>query len=349
MKKIIFAPTFTEGHQSSFMFKYIKNIYDDNTIIYAPKNDCLSDFNSVIQDDLYYFFQNSDPRLFEGFLNYCESVPNSKCLIPNLSHPEFLLSELNIRKDINLRLSTFSGQLFHRSKARRKALSELFKKSSIKKIIIQSILGRDFRLHESINDYDFSINKHVYLDEPFYDEEHLFEKNIQQQNEKALYFGTMFYGKGVDILIESANFMESSTKLTIAGNLKTKNFDMPSVPENITLKDRYFEDEEMIDEFLSSKFIVLPYRDTYRHGTSGVLVQACRSGKPVIVPDIPPFSDVIKRHKIGITFDVNDPVSLAKAIDNMSARNNDIEFKSGIQSYLDGMTTWDDLYREVWS
>lgn len=349
MKKIIFAPTFTEGHQSSYMFKYIKNIYDDNTIIYTPKNDYLADFNSVIQDDLYYFFQNSDPRLFEGFLNYCESVPNSKYLIPELSHPEFLLSELNIRKEIDLRLSTFSGNLFRQSKARRKVLSELLKKFSIKKIIIQSNLGKNFRLHESINDYDFSINKHVYLDEPFYDEEYLFEKNIEQENDKALYFGRMFYGKGVDILIEAANFIQSNTKITIAGNLKTQNFDMPSVPENITLKDKNFEDEEMIDEFLSSKFIVLPYRDTYKHGSSGVLLQACRSGKPVIVPDIPPFSDVIKRHKIGITFDANDPVSLAKAIDNMSARYNDIEFKSGIQSYLDGMTTWDDLYREVWS
>ncbi|MBL6693278.1 MAG: glycosyltransferase [SAR86 cluster bacterium] len=349
MKKIIFAPTFTEGHQSSFMFKYIKNIYDDNTIIYTPKNDYLADFNSVVQEDLYYFFQNSDPRLYEGFLNYCESMPNSKCLIPNLSHPEFLLSELNIRKDLDLRLSTFSGQLFHRSKARRKVLSELLKKFSIKKIIIQSILGKNFRLHESINDYDFSINKHVYLDEPFYDEEYLFEKNIEQENDKALYFGTMFYGKGVDILIEAANFIQSNTKLTIAGNLKTQNFDMPSVPENITLKDKYFEDEEMIDEFLSSKFIVLPYRDTYKHGTSGVLVQACRSGKPVIVPDIAPFSDVIKRHKIGITFKANDPISLAKAIDKMSAMDIGKEFKYKVKSYIAEMTTWDDLNREVWS
>lgn len=142
-----------------------------------------------------------------------------------------------------------------------------------------------------------------------------------------LYFGGTRHDKGLDILLNSLNFVCSDVTLLIVGKEETfsREFIREKVKENSNEIRVYtvlsFVPEEDIQKyFYISDVIVLPYRK-YFNGESGILTDAIQMGKPVAVPDIIHFPEIIRNFKNGKVFEAENPVSLAKSIDILFEKN----------------------------
>ena len=82
------------------------------------------------------------------------------------------------------------------------------------------------------------------------------------------------------------------------------------------LRLEYIPEEDVQKYFYISDAVVLPYR-SYFNGESGVLTDAIQMAKPVIVPNINHFPNIINKYNNGIVFRVEDPKDLAISIDNI--------------------------------
>ena len=86
--------------------------------------------------------------------------------------------------------------------------------------------------------------------------------------------------------------------------------------------------------------LILPYRNTYENGTSGVLVQAALAGRLMIVPDIFPFNEVVNKYSLGLTFDAGSADSLAKSIDNIIENYHSIYSKAKFKDFIENISSW---------
>lgn len=120
-------------------------------------------------------------------------------------------------------------------------------------------------------------------------------KNVYETkglSEYILFFGTVDYYKGVDLLVKA--YKQSAAygvfKLVIAGRGNVSMFE----DKNIVCINRFIEDEEIKDLFEKSKVVVYPYRSATM---SGVLSIAFYFKRKVIVSDL----DFFKFYKSGDT------------------------------------------------
>jgi glycosyltransferase involved in cell wall biosynthesis len=98
----------------------------------------------------------------------------------------------------------------------------------------------------------------------------------------------------------------------------------------------------MFELFKSTDAVVLPYRKSYCCLSSGVLINSVQAFKPVIVPDIYPFNEIIKKYKIGLKFKVEDVKNLAKSINYLHKLIQEKKFKNeNFKKYLDEMNSSD--------
>lgn len=348
----IFAPSL-----DAFMGKYINNFQDHlncSWCTHTVSSDLSKKFkNTNIQEDLDYLYRGNDPRIYTEFLDRACREKSDLLFLPRLTHPEYLLFDLEHRSNLNSKIviSIFAFELFSTSRSRRLALSRLINNKLIKKVIVHNLLGSDCFFPKSLDDSDLDKSKLIFLDEPFYEDKNLYSikesnTNTQRRQPLGLYFGNLFFGKGVDILLNSANYLNSDAMIKICGNFKKANFKLPNFDaHNLVIEDRYFSEQDMVQEFLNSDFVILPYRKTYMFGTSGILLQAARAGKPVLVPNFNPFNQVIEMYKIGRTFQPEDSFSLAEGIDHMVSENKD--FKPELEEYVQTRTTWHDLVKVI--
>ena len=341
-----------------FMKNYIINLTDSlkkskiSFIIYGS-HELEEDFNEniVVQNDLEYFYENNDPRLYEGFLNYSINNNISNIFIARLRKPEFFYSEMLIRRNSNLNIifSIMSFELYSKSSARRNLMFKISNLSQIKKIIIHSILGKYLQFPDLISSNENNVEKFIFLSEPQYEDQANYsnESLIKTKHSifKILYFGNMFYGKGVDILIKSKEYLTDDVEITLAGDIKTLNFDFDQQNlENNNFKfiSHRVYDDEMYKLFKETDIVVLPYRKTYMYGTSGVFQQAMFANKPVICPNIYPFDKSVEIFECGETFIAENRESLAQKISLM--KNSDISiYKKKMSDFKDNINDWNDI------
>ena len=170
------------------------------------------------------------------------------------------------------------------------------------------------------------------------------QKTVHKQV-KCLYSGSFFYGKGVDILIESFSHLESNFHLLLAGLIRTKNFrfDIKSeikAHKNIALLDKWFSEIELDKLYSEYDISILPYRDTYEFGTSGVFHRSLVCNVPVVAPDVEPFRSVVQKYSCGILFRPGNPVSLAESIRACSVANRNGAFDAGMEKYRRENADW---------
>ena len=174
-------------------------------------------------------------------------------------------------------------------------------------------------------------------------------KEKKTLNFKILYFGNFFYGKGLDILINSTKGISKNIKIIIAGNSKTLNYSLKiKKHKNIIILNKYFSDNEMYELYKSVDGVILPYRRTYTYGTSGVLVNSAQAFKPILVPNIYPFADVIKKYKFGKNFLVENTYSIKKNINKLIELVKKKHFKKNyFLNYLNDLNDWDDFTKKI--
>jgi hypothetical protein len=104
----------------------------------------------------------------------------------------------------------------------------------------------------------------------------------------------------------------------------------------------------MYELYKSVDAVILPYRRTYIYGTSGVLVNSAQAFKPILVPNIYPFADVIKKYKIGKTFLVEDNYNITKKINKLQELVKKKYFKKNyFFNYLNDLNNWDDFTKKI--
>ncbi len=199
--------------------------------------------------------------------------------------------------------------------------------------------------------------KIFYTFQPIYEDEEIYSKvdrvdarekyGFKNNDFVVLWFGSMFYGKGIDIFLDSVQFMEKSIKCFVVGNPKTINFDFSDqlIKKNRRIKyiDSFIPDSEVGQVFSASDLVVLSYRKTYEHDTSGVLVQAIMARKLLVVPNFSPFAEIVKKYKLGSVFMAEDPKSLAKSINDCKKNYSKMMSVAMFDEYLDGIESWDEL------
>lgn len=144
-------------------------------------------------------------------------------------------------------------------------------------------------------------------------------------NKLLLYFGGTRHDKGIDILLEALKFVNTNITILIIG--KEEEFTQTYIKAKLNLLNdniqyflrlEYIPEEDVYKYFEISDVVVLPYR-SYFNGESGVLTDAIQTGKPVIVPNIIHFPAIINTYNNGIVYKAENPIELAKSIDNLLA------------------------------
>ncbi len=100
--------------------------------------------------------------------------------------------------------------------------------------------------------------------------------------------GFLRYDKGLDLLIEALNNVESDAKLIIAGEKQAGYGYIDVEDENIILIERYLSGDEILALAALADVIVLPYRDKPgKYSVSGILHLSMGSLKPIIGTRVP--------------------------------------------------------------
>ncbi|MEI6322430.1 MAG: glycosyltransferase family 4 protein [bacterium] len=136
-----------------------------------------------------------------------------------------------------------------------------------------------------------------------------------------LFFGTHREGKDYRTAIEAAKLSKSQPTLLFAGPLISGND-----PEALLLElgydhavswKRYYPDDAVALLFDACDAVMLPYERGYTKG-SGVLLQACKYGKPVIASDTGHLAEFVSRHSTGLLYKPGNTESLASVYDRMA-------------------------------
>ncbi len=199
--------------------------------------------------------------------------------------------------------------------------------NSVRNVIVHSKRSADF-----LNDFGFSNNK-FYV--PHF--KYCFNRNYKLDDIamdvrnavvlgkiNLLFFGNITYSKGVDVLIESINALESDIVRKINVIIAGKDLDgtihkthfNDDISYNLIL--RHIEDDELIYLYQNIQYVILPYRKTSQ---SGVLEMSFYFKKPIIASNIPYFNQVLTEFpSFGILSSVDYGISLKEAIRNYSNR-----------------------------
>jgi glycosyltransferase involved in cell wall biosynthesis len=166
----------------------------------------------------------------------------------------------------------------------------------------------------------------------------------------CLFFGTHRTGKDYQTALEAAKLAKSHPFLLFAGPVISGNdpgrLIQASGYSNAMSWNRFFLDSEASRVFDASDLAVLPYDKGYEKG-SAVLLQACKYGKPVVAANTGHLANFINLHRTGRLYKPENPVDLAKVLDEMAkiSEAERIKLAKRIQTTAD-FYSWNNLTRK---
>ena len=167
-------------------------------------------------------------------------------------------------------------------------------------------------------------------------------KSIKQQQRTAnlLFVGSFAAHKGLETLFKAFSLLPKKYSLTIAGKPTLYKLEIPKNVKVIT----NFKSEELGHLLDQSSILISP---STQESFGLVLLEAMARGVPVIAANIPASSEIVKKSKSGLLFEVNNPQDLAKKIIKLS------ESKSFNKYRINGISfasthTWDKIGETIW-
>jgi glycosyltransferase involved in cell wall biosynthesis len=350
MKGKIFIYTPFSG---SFYDKYLLNLVDNlnynETIIGSP-HDLKIQFPTNIKvikfDEFSYWSKAGDYKELHSLIDFLDTQNIYRLHILRYSHENLFSILVNHPKIHNFKVSIgiFGHREIIETGTRLNLFDKLTNSNLISSILIHSI-SKNVVPPELVK-YSHNLKVH-FVSDPIYDNiEDYNLVNYVSENIKLLYFGTFFFGKGVDILIDALDHIKiDNFELTIAGDASTANFDISNIEFNdkVNFINKYLSEKDVVALFQNSNVIVLPYRSTYQFDTSGVLVQAALSKRLIIVPDIFPFNEVVNKYSLGLTFEPNCSESLSKSIVQLVTNYDQFYSKANFSEFVENISTWEEM------
>jgi glycosyltransferase involved in cell wall biosynthesis len=154
-----------------------------------------------------------------------------------------------------------------------------------------------------------------------------------------VYYGTAQARRGYDALLRLA--VEENGCLVHVGRRADQDryaFDVVGLRRELARRSALFETGEYLKEFDTAAaflecahHVVLPYR--WHYGSSGVMLQSLRAGRPVLVPNIGLMAQRVVRYRLGHVYKHGDWADLCRQHSALSRRDPD-EFRGSIQRFL---------------
>jgi glycosyltransferase involved in cell wall biosynthesis len=176
---------------------------------------------------------------------------------------------------------------------------------------------------------------------------------IREGEKTILFFGNIAPYKGLEYLITAFQQIvarHEDYRLIIAGRQKNCETYWTTLREmihedvlkgRVLLREDYIPDDETEVFFKAADVLALPYRHIYQ---SGVLFLGYSFGLPVLAADVGSLKDEIVEGKTGFVFRPEDPIDLARAIEQYftSDLNTDLNNRrQEIKDYATERHSWD--------
>jgi glycosyltransferase involved in cell wall biosynthesis len=317
-------------------------------------NDCLV-WGTDNQKNLEYFIKNKDNRIYENALNYCEDNNIEYFHLPYLVNPELFLAELNYRQSTGKLKTKISfcmdWRLIEISKARQLVIYEILQKRNIDKMFIYSSLGEKSRYDGALYKDFFNNSSKVFkLYIPIFGGIESKNKkkyrelyNLSQDKFILLFFGAMYYGKGIDLLLEAMKKVRKNILLFIVSGEGRINFELDDkllIQNNVFWRRENPEDSKLSGIFATCDAVALPYRATYKNCGSSVFVQSIKAHKPVIMPCITPFMEIVNEYNLGLCFEPENVNSLVETINKMYFEYTWFYENANYDKYISRIQSW---------
>jgi glycosyltransferase involved in cell wall biosynthesis len=184
---------------------------------------------------------------------------------------------------------------------------------------------------------------------------------IRADEKTILFFGNIAPYKGLEYLVEAfqrVSSLHDDYRLIIAGRPKDCEAYWTAMREvirrgtqrgRVLLREDYIPDDETEVYFKAADVLALPYRHIYQ---SGVLFLGYSFGLPVLAADVGSLKDDIVEGKTGFVFKPQDPIDLARAIEQYFASDLyaglDVR-RQDIKDYAKERHSWDEVGRMTMS
>lgn len=162
------------------------------------------------------------------------------------------------------------------------------------------------------------------------------------QRPVLVYYGTAQARRGYDLLLRLA--LDEGASFVHAGRQGADEYsvDVAALRAELARRGALFETGEYLEEFDSADMflrcahhVVLPYRGHF--GSSGVMLQALRAGRPVLVPDLGLMAERVRRFGLGRVFRLGDQRDLRRQHEALSAADPG-RFAEGTRRFLSYFT-----------
>lgn len=278
----------------------------------TKKNNFIIDFASIKQNPFKAFKQRKE------FINKVSDTTDN---IVHFLYLDSLYKCPFISKSINNKENKYIGTLhwIPNNKLSKKLLKSISKK--LEYIIVHSEFLKLKLLEDGIDNV-------VCIDYPSFISNRQIDKN---KNEKIIIscLGGTRNDKGLDVLIDSFEYIDDSIKDKIIFNICGKEEDIKyediksqanKFNINVILKNKFLSDEEYEYEIFNSDIILLPYKKVFS-GNSGPMTDGVYLHKFIIGPNFGNLGYLINKHDLGITFEIENPKSLGFSISNIKREN----------------------------
>jgi len=350
MKEKIFVYTpYSGSFYDKYLFNFVNNLNYKKIIVGSPfdlKIEFSENVNFIKFENLEYWSKSKDYKELDSVINFLDNCKIYRIHILRYSFENLFSIVKNHPKIHKFKISfgIFGHREILESSIRHNLFKNLIKTNCICSILVHSISKN--HVPAGLSNYKKEIKVH-FLSDPIYDDVDDYNfKNDVLENIEFLYFGTFYFGKGVDILIDAVDKVKTENyNLTIAGDASTANFNISELDfqKNINFINKYLTEKDVLNLFKKSNVVILPYRTTYENDTSGVLVQAALSNRLLIVPDIFPFNYVVNKYSLGVTFVPESSESLSKSIENMVFNYNSIYSRANFKNFISEITSWKEI------
>jgi len=134
----------------------------------------------------------------------------------------------------------------------------------------------------------------------------------------ALLFGTHREGKDYRTVIDAAKLAGAPVMLFFVGAVISSNDPQKLAVElglaQARFVNEFVEEESVPSYFAAADAVVLPYDGDFTRG-SGVLLEACRFQRPLIVADTGHLAEFVRQYGCGFLFKQKDAASLARVFE----------------------------------